>query len=926
MTYFVFLLLGLGNGAAFAALALALVVTFRSSGVVNFATGAIALYTAYTYAFLRQGQLLDPFPGLPVKVDLGNELDLVPALLVALLIAAVLGVVLYLLVFRPLRKAPPVAKAVASLGLMIIIQADVATRVGTSPVSVDAIFPTGTVSIGSSAVPTDRLWFAATIVAITIALSALFRFTRFGLTTRAAAESERGALVSGLSPERIAVVNWALSAVVAGLSGILIAPIVPLIPVSYTLFIVPALAAALVGGFTSVGPAVGAGLVIGMLQSEMTYLQTDHPSLPQSGLPELVPLVIILGYLVLRGRPLPTRGAIVTATLGRAPRPRNLLVNGGVGIALAVVGLLATSGSYRAAVITSLMLAVICLSLVVVTGFAGQISLAQLTLAGVAAFTLSRLTHSAGVPFPIAPLLAALAATVVGVVIGLPALRIRGLPVAVVTLALAVAVEQLWFNNTDFNGGVKGAPIKNPRLFGLDLGIGSGNDFPRISFGLMVLVVVALVAFGVAKLRTSRLGAAMLAVRANERSAAAAGIDVARTKIVAFAIGSFIAGLGGSLIGYSQGLASASSYSAIGGLALFATAYMAGITALSGGLLGGVIASGGILFIALDRAISLGSWYDTITGIGLVLTVILNPEGIVGPFHELAEKLRTRRSGVGDRVPAPRLDDELTPQPARIDVRRKLGEVQLALRGVSVRYGGVVANDDVSFEVRKGEIVGLIGPNGAGKTTLIDAISGYTPCTGSVELFSQVVDGQKPYQRIRRGLGRTFQGIELYEDLSVEENVSVGQTAARHGGLHVEDDFAPRDEDTLDRLFTVLKLDEVRGRAVRELSQGHRQLVSIARALAGRPSIVLLDEPAGGLDSTESRWLGQRLRAIRDAGVTIVMVDHDMGLVLDVCDRIVVLDLGCVIADGPPDVIQADPAVARAYLGTTHAHHAQASA
>jgi ABC-type branched-subunit amino acid transport system ATPase component len=121
-------------------------------------------------------------------------------------------------------------------------------------------------------------------------------------------------------------------------------------------------------------------------------------------------------------------------------------------------------------------------------------------------------------------------------------------------------------------------------------------------------------------------------------------------------------------------------------------------------------------------------------------------------------------------------------------------------------------------------------------------------------------------------------------------------------------------------------LDEVRDRAVRELSQGHRQLVSIARALAGRPSIVLLDEPAGGLDSTESRWLGQRLRAIRDAGVTIVMVDHDMGLVLDVCDRIVVLDLGCVIADGPPDVIQADAAVARAYLGTTHAHHAQASA
>jgi ABC-type branched-subunit amino acid transport system ATPase component len=163
-------------------------------------------------------------------------------------------------------------------------------------------------------------------------------------------------------------------------------------------------------------------------------------------------------------------------------------------------------------------------------------------------------------------------------------------------------------------------------------------------------------------------------------------------------------------------------------------------------------------------------------------------------------------------------------------------------------------------------------------------------------------------------MGRTFQGIELYEDLTVEENVAVGQEAARHGTENTE--WAG--DDAFDRLFQVLKLEDVRHRPVRELSQGHRQLVSVARALAGRPRVLLLDEPASGLDSTESAWLGQRLRDVRDFGVTIVLIDHDMGLVLEVCDRIVVLDLGAVIADGPPSAIRSDPKVTRAYLGSTH--------
>ncbi|MFZ2174564.1 MAG: branched-chain amino acid ABC transporter permease/ATP-binding protein [Rhodococcus sp. (in: high G+C Gram-positive bacteria)] len=912
--HFVFLALGLGNGSVFAALALALVMTFRSSGVVNFSTGAIALYVAYTYALLRDGKLLVPVPGLPKTVSLGAELGVLPAMALSLVIAAVLGALIYAVVFRPLRNAPTVAKAVASIGVMLFVQALLAVRVGTKPVSVDSILPSGVITIGDARIPTDRVWFAAVIVALTVLLTLAFRWTRFGLATRAAAESEKGALVSGLSPQRIAFGNWALSTAVAGLSGILIAPIVPLIPVSYTLFIVPALAAALVGNFSSMGAAVAAGLGIGMLQSEMTYLQSSVSWFPQSGMAELVPLVMIFIFLVVRARPLPSRGAVIMQTLGRAPRPRGLLVPTTVAATVAVCALVFSSGSMRAAIMTSLILAIISLSLVVVTGLAGQISLAQLTLAGVGAFTLSRLATDLGVPFPLAPLASGLVAMVVGVLVGLPALRIRGLPLTVLTLALAVFLEMFWFRNNTFNGGLTGSPIPDPTLFGFDLGIGSGQEYPRLQFGLLCLLTLVIIALGVARLRTSRLGASMLAVRANERAAAAAGIDVATTKLKAFAIGAFIAGIGGALMGYQQTTATAETYSVLAGIGLFAIAYLAGITCVSGGILAGIAGAGGVVFFIFDRYLEVGSYYAMVSGILLIITVIKYPEGLIGHLHKYSDAVR-RRLPKGMRPDAAVAKDssigQRPPSAAPLAIRDVTDGVLLSVADIGVRYGGVVALDAVSFDVHAGEIVGLIGPNGAGKTTCMDAISGFAESTGSVRLHDRRIDDLEPHRRSRAGLGRTFQAIELYEDLTVRENVEVGTVAThRHRHAGAQD---------LDALFGLLHLGEVADRPVNELSQGQRQLVSIARAIAGQPEIVLLDEPAAGLDSTESRWLGERLTSIRDAGVAIIMVEHDMELVLEVCDRIVVLDLGRVIASGTPEQIKTNPDVMRAYLGTTHA-------
>ncbi|MCU1454194.1 MAG: transporter [Acidimicrobiales bacterium] len=911
MAHLAFLLLGLGNGAVYAALALALVVTYRSSGVVNFATGVIALYTAYTYAFLRAGLLLNPVPGMGLTVDLGFTPQLWLALPMALAIAAGFGALLYLAVFRPLRSAPAVAKAVASLGIMVALQAILAQKVGTTPVNATHIFPNQPFKISTVGIDPQNIWLAVTIVAVTAVLWLIFRSTRFGLATRAAAESEKGAIVTGLQPDRIALANWALSAAVAGLAGILIAPVAPIVPISYTLYVVPALAAALVGGFTVLPVAVLAGLAIGALNSEFSYLQSQHQLtwLTSGAAAALVPLALIIGYLVVRGKPLPSRGALVLQTLGRAPRPRTLLVPAIVSGALGVAGLALTTGTHRGALTTSFIWAIVALSLVVVTGLAGQISLAQVTLAGAGAFALSRFTTNMHVPFPIAPLLAALVATVIGVVIGLPALRVRGLPVAVVTLALAVALDAFWFSNPTLTNNNNPAVV-SPKLFGLDLSVGAGQTQNRFAFGLMCLIVLLAVGIGVAFLRRSRLGAAMLAVRANERSAAAAGVDIARTKIVAFTLSSFIAGLGGALLAYQQTRANEAAYNPIFGLGLFATAYLAGITSLSGGVLAGLAVNGGILFVLLGEHTKLGKWYEVVTGLMLVLVVILNPEGVATVFHLLADRLHRWRSGPAAVTAHGQRPSEGLQPTAEVAG----GAPLLQVRGVGVRYGGVVAVDDVSFEALEGHIVGLIGPNGAGKTTLIDAVSGFANAEGSVQFAGQTLDGLKPHQRVRRGLGRTFQGIELYEDLSVTENIVVGTEAARHGAALQNGDFAD-----ISRLCQLLDLADVADRPARELSQGQRQLVSVARALAGRPRMILLDEPAGGLDSAESQWLGERLRRVRDLGVTVLMIDHDMHLVLNVCDRIHVLDLGRLIASGTPSEIRANPAVTAAYLGDSHA-------
>ena len=240
----------------------------------------------------------------------------------------------------------------------------------------------------------------------------------------------------------------------------------------------------------------------------------------------------------------------------------------------------------------------------------------------------------------------------------------------------------------------------------------------------------------------------------------------------------------------------------------------------------------------------------------------------------------------------------------------------LATAALSVHFGGVHAVEDVDLAVEEGQLVGLIGPNGAGKTTLIDALTGFVRYTGVVELDGRDLGGLPPHARALRGLARTWQSTELFDDLTVRENLAVG--AERPSFLALAGEVVGRRIPTgeaPDEALQLLDLGGIADAMPAELTQGQRKLVGVARAIAMRPRLLCLDEPAAGLDSRESDDLGQRLRQIADAGTTTLLIDHDMGLVLNICDRIVVLEFGKVIAAGPPDEVRRDARVVKAYLG-----------
>lgn len=643
-TTIVFLLLGLGTGAMYAALALGVIVVYRGTGVVNFALGAQAMFPAVVYAELRTtGDLILPVIGVPNRYGIGSPMGFGAAAAIALLVGALISAVAYLVIFRPLRDAAPLTLIVATLGLTIVLQGLAVKSFGTRTVRTPEILPAGVVEILGRPVPVDRFWLAGVVVVITICLALVYRVTRFGLATRAAAGNEKGTILLGYDPVRLGMSNWLLASVFVSAIGILVTPLSGVNPFNYGLFVIPALGAALAGRLRSFGWATTTGLLIGGFQAVAVHLvaQGKVPRFFFGGLDSLVPFIVIVLALIIGGQTLPTRATFLDRHHVNVPLPT---MHPAVWGSLLALGLfLANQGdpTIRLALVQSMYVTVLLLSIVMITGFVGQMSLAQLAFAGFAAFMLSRLSENWGVPFPVSPVLAIAITTVLGTLIGVPALRIRGIQFAIVTFSAALVFERLIFRSPSFAGTAGIAHVDPPELFGVNLGILGEGQFPLKLFASLTVVFTMLAALFVANVRRSSVGRRFLAVRINERAAAASGINIARQKLLGAAMSSFLAAVAGVMYAYKSVDFNSAGLDPDSGLEFVGLAFLGGIGSIAGALIGGLIAPSGLVIVLVSSGAPSENLFLG-TGIGLVLVTTLFPAGLAGLLTGAGRELRGR--------------------------------------------------------------------------------------------------------------------------------------------------------------------------------------------------------------------------------------------------------------------------------------------
>ena len=480
--------------------------------------------------------------------------------------------VTHFLIMRPLRDSSNLVKLVATLGVLIALQSGMALVYGANSLIAQPFLPHGNVTIFGATVGSDRLWLFGFAVVLTVGATLIYSRTRFGLATTAIAENPAITASMGWSPDMLAAINWAVGGCLAGFAGICLAPIVGVAVSTALLLLLPSLAAAVAGGMRSFTLTAIVAMAIGILQSVLPrYIST-------AGVADAVPFVAIVAVLIFRGTALPSRDVVrevfPRVTSGRIPWVLATICT----LALAFVLAGHLSLVWVGAITTSLAVSLILLSLVVVVGYAGQLSLAQYAIAVVTGGLVSAHLSVVGFSFPFAALCGIAAAVPVGLLLGLPAARTRGPALAIVTLGFSVVIVDVVFGNTWLAGGYDGLALQNPTIFGIDL---NPITYPD-RYAIMSLVCVVACCLMVANLRRGRAGRRMLAVRSNERAATAVGVSVRGTKLAAFAIAAAIAAVGGVLLTFAQPVALFNSYSPFDSIEAVSYAVVGGLGFVTG--------------------------------------------------------------------------------------------------------------------------------------------------------------------------------------------------------------------------------------------------------------------------------------------------------------------------------------------------------
>lgn len=923
--------IGLITGLTYAALAAGFVLVYRSTGVLNFAHGEMGVFGLAIFVMMI--------------VNYGIAWWL--AFFLAIAGTALIGMLTELIVVRRLFTSPRLVILIATIGVGQILTL---ARVAWIPdISTGGSIPTAfTVEWN----PTDHIRLQAReltvliVVPVLIALLGLFMTrTRFGLAVRASADNPDTARVYGTSPRRVSTIVWTIAGAFSATTAILTAPLQGLqaaqVDDTGNLLVeellLKVLVVSLLARMRSLPGVLWAGLAVGLVENIVrTNVESTNQSIVNVWF--LVTVLVVVLWFIREGkqdgwslsppsRPIPERLRTIWWV-----RNLNRIGFGFLFAGLALIPVFVTTSAGILIWTEMLLFAMVALSLSILTGWGGQLSLGQFAFVGLGALSTLAFTkgHDIPVPFDLFDAsvelpwgLAVIAAVTLGVVaavlVGLPALRVRGLFLAVTTLAFAVAASSWLFTQDFFTGGTTAPrPARPPSFLGMDF------SASRRSLYLLCLVALMLTAWLAGRIRSSGLGRTLIAVRDNEDMAAASTVSPARAKLTAFAVAGGISALAGSLFVIVQpSLSPAQQFAPAASVRVVVMAIIGGLGSIAGPILGSMWIIG-IPELTPERLRALQQLLTS--NLGLLVLLMYFPGGLLQIAHNMRGgvlAIAERRYAARDGDAGPPAVDRVVPTATRERAPVPDGPA-LAVHGLTVRFGGNIAVDDVSVHVDHGELVGLIGTNGAGKSTLLNAVSGFVPSEGRVEVLGRDVSTKSAPARHRLGLGRGFQAARLYPELTVREALMVA-LEARQKSLIVPSMTglppSPRHERVkraeADEIIDYLGLGRYADQVIGALSTGTRRIVELGSLLAVDARVLLLDEPTGGVAQRETEAFGPLIKQIQsELQASVVVIEHDMPLVMSISDRVYCLESGAVIAEGSPDEVRNNPLVVASYLGT----------
>jgi branched-chain amino acid transport system permease protein len=887
-------------GGLSALLALGLALVYRAHRILNFAQGDLGAAPA----------------SLAVLLVVTSGASWAVGFVAGLAAAVVLGVLVEFLVIRRFFRAPRLVLTVATIGLAQVLAglglllpgwfgAEFPPQSFQAPI--DVSFTVDPLRFGGNDV------VALIVIPLAFVGLALFLRTRLGLATRACADDVDRAALVGIPVRRVHSVVWAIASVLAFLAVFLRAGIVGLSigTVLGPSLLLPALAAAVIGRMERLPIIAWAAVALGIIEQSVVWGWNE----PNDVAPVLFVVVLLAVWLTPTGRGLRTRLEPSTWRAVREPRPvprelarlREIRVVraasfAAVAIALALVPVVFTESKTNLAAV-ALVYGIIALSLVVLTGWAGEISLGQMAFVAVGAAVGGSLTARLGWDLALGLLGAGVVGAAVAALIGLPVLRRRGLTIAVITLAFGLATTSWLLSPRIFGEGARfdwlpPARVERPDLFGV-IGVRSESRFY-----VLCLVALGLVILAVVGIRRSRTGRALIAIRENDRAASSFGVNPRTTTLQAFAISGFLAAFAGALFVHQQNALVLDSYSAGESLVVFTMVVIGGLGSIPGALLGALFVRGVTWWLPVD-------WQIAVTGAGMLVVLLVFRGGFGAAFADLRDAyLRAVARRRGLVVPAlTGVVPTGAPAPTAPAPTGATSDAYLHVRALGAEYDGVPVLSGVDLDARAGEIVALLGTNGSGKSTLLDTVSGvHAPSRGRVTIGGADTTGSRAERLVALGVATAPADHGVFPSLTVRENLRLATWRVR--------DRAAADAARADALDLFPRLAERMAQRAGDLSGGEQHMLTLAMAFVAAPKLLLVDELSLGLSPEATRRVQDRLRTLRDRGVAVVVVEQSIDRAVELADRATFLDEGAVRYTGTPSGLLDRPDLVRAtFLG-----------